>query len=113
MRALLFASLLVGCTGLTAGGERVRVLDANSASAGEAATTGCRYIGTVKGRAQSTKPGSPLTGNFAIARESAVNDLRNNAAENGADTVVNVQTTDDFWGVDARAEAYACGANEK
>ncbi len=69
---------------------------------------GCSYLGPVTARVRSTKPGSPLTGNFAIARANAKTEVRNRAAGLGADTLLDLQTKDDFWGVDARGFGYRC-----
>jgi uncharacterized protein YbjQ (UPF0145 family) len=101
MYALMLAgAALAGCVPLTEEGAAVHVVDSSGASP-SADVKGCRHVGTITAYARSTKPGSPLTGNFAIARSNAENELHNNAADAGADTLVDVRTEDGFWGVDA------------
>jgi hypothetical protein len=100
--AALAIALLPACTSLTPGGRQVRLVDR------PAAVRSCRFLGKVTGRARSTKPGSPLTGNFAIARENARTEVRNRAARAGADTLLRLTTRDDFFGVDAWAYAFVC-----
>lgn len=95
--------LVTSCVSLTPGGERIQVLTDRTA------LNDCRYLGVVRTRENSTRPGSSLTGNFAIARENARTELRNKAAQMGADTLYGVGTRDDFFGVDAWAHAYYCG----
>jgi hypothetical protein len=112
MRWLPLAFLLAGCTGLTAAGARVHVIDADAANAGSGGVDlrRCRDIGPIQAHSTSTRPGSPLTGNFAIARTNAVNDARNQAAKAGADTLANLTTDSDYFGVTATGEAYDCGS---
>jgi hypothetical protein len=112
-RWMVVGYLLAGCATLTAGGERVQATDMPSENSRGPDVSGCRSLGPVKVHAQSTQPGSPLTGNFAIARSNARIDLRNKAAEAGADTLVNVKTDDDFWGVTATGDAYDCGKGKQ
>jgi hypothetical protein len=109
VRALLLVFVLEGCTTLTPAGERVRLVAAPTSEVERSALSGCRYLGTIAAHATSTRPGSPLTGNFAIARSNAQNQVRNDAAKAGADTVVNLQTSDGYFGVDATGDAYDCG----
>ena len=109
---VVLGGVFLGCTSLTAEGQRVRVVDDGRVGA-ERVASHCRYLGAVTARAQSTKPGSPWTGNFAIARSNAQTALRNKAAEAGADTVLNIRTEDDFWGVDAKGDAYYCGSGPR
>jgi hypothetical protein len=100
--AIAAGLLFAACASLTPEGERIRLVGSPSAIAG------CRYIGRFTARVRSTKPGSSLTGNFAIARANAKTEVRNDAGRAGADTLLSLRTEDDFWGVDAWAEAYAC-----
>ncbi len=109
IRLVLAGAALTGCVPLTEEGAAVHVVDSRGASP-TADVKGCRYVGTITAHARSSKPGSPLTGNFAVARSSAENELHNSAAEAGADTLVNVRTEDGFWGVDATGEGYDCRA---
>lgn len=112
LRAVLFvlAFAFAGCATLTPEGERVVAADAPSSpeDAGPDVSA-CRHIGKLQVHEQSTRPGSPLTGNFAIARSNARVNLRNAAGAAGADTLINVSTDDDFWGVTATGDAYDCG----
>lgn len=110
MRWMMLACLLVGCTSLTAAGARVRLVggDSGQGDAGSFSVSGCRYIGPITAYARSTRPGSSLTGNFAIARTNARNDARNKAAKAGADTLVELKTDDDTFGVTATGKAYDC-----
>lgn len=70
--------------------------------------SGFRCLGRVTARVRSTKPGASLTGNFAIARAKAKTEVQSRAADLGGDTLLDLQTKDDFWCVDARGFAYRC-----
>ena len=103
-KLMLVACLAVGCTGLTAAGERVHVVE------DPREVSGCQYLGEVEGSAMHTEPGDWLGGNAFIARESAANDARNVAGQIGADTLLALDTELEVFEATARAGAYDCSS---
>lgn len=102
MFLLLFIAAAIGLAGcvtfLSNKGERVR-LEENSA-----AVTNCKYMGTVRG----TSPAGLLKD---LKKENALNEIRNNAALLGADTVVITSKDSMFDETVLHGRAYRCPPN--
>ena len=92
--ALSLACLIVGCSSLTPQGQRVKMVTARPQ---------CESLGIVNGSSSTEW----ITTSRAL--ESAQTDMRNDAAEMGADTVYLKQINRIENEVSATGEAFRCG----
>jgi len=92
--------LMVGCTSLTPGGAKVRV------TSNQDAVKGCELKGAVKGTSSNA---------LGSSAENANIEMRNNAAEMGADTVLLMTETAIGRWSEARTtgEAYDCSKKKE
>jgi hypothetical protein len=98
--AIVIGALASGCVyrQLTPAGEQVRV------TSNPEAVRGCNLVGPVQG-------GDGMNGGMAgqrAAEENANRELRNRAAEMGANVVLLTTSTTGFSGATQRGEAYSC-----
>lgn len=97
---LLTTFLLSSCVTVAVSPEGSRVRLTSNADV----VRGCKYIGQVKG---SDRMNGGLAGQGA-AEENAMRDVRNKAAELGANTVHLLTVSGRFSGADVRGEGYNC-----